>query len=145
MKKFEEYLLEGKVQKRTPNPSEAKSLMMQARDRIADLKSQSLKESNASFRFEDGYEAIREALQAFLSIRGFKPYSHEAVIAFAIKERLISQSDIMASDRYREIRNDINYKGKKVTVNDAKEVIKFADRIIPLLESKLITYVKKGI
>lgn len=143
MKTFDDCLREGKVQRRSPNPAEARSLLSQSKDRFSDLKNLPLNENNASFRFEDAYEAIREALQSFLSLEGYKPYSHEAVFSFALERSLLSEADAARADRYREIRNDINYKGKKVTAEETKEVIMFAERVLPYLEKKLQTSSKR--
>lgn len=141
MKKFEEYIKEGKVQKKNPDPAEARSLFFQAKDRMADLFNLPLTEINASFRFEDAYEVLREALQAFLSIEGYKSYSHEAIFSFAQEKEIVLERKIQQADRYREIRNDINYRGKKVTLEEAKEIIDFMKQILPPLEKKFMDIV----
>ncbi len=116
---------EGKVLKKTPDPGEARSLFIQANERFSDLRQLSLNEKNASFRFEAAYEAMREAVQSFLSYEGYKSYSHEAIFSFALDRSLLSEAKAVKADRYREIRNDINYRGKKVTEQEAKDVINF--------------------
>jgi len=103
MKSFIEYLKEKKVQKQSPDPAEARSLFLQAEARLTDLKSLPIHETNASFRFEAAYEAIREALQAFLAREGYKPFSHEAVFAFAFESKLLSEKEMHRVDLYREI------------------------------------------
>ncbi len=133
MKSFGECVKEGKAIRRSPDPAEAASLLQQANGRLADLQRLPLDEASASFRFESAYEALREALQAFLAREGYKPYSHEAVIAFAAEQGLLPAADARTADRYREIRNDINYRGKKVTRDEAEEAIAFALRVVPKL------------
>jgi len=134
MKEFKELVREGKVEKRTPDFAEAESLLQQAKERLNDLLTLSLNEQNASFRFESAYESLREALQAFLAKRGYKPYSHEAIIAFVFEEKIISEKESRIIDRYREIRNDINYRATKVTVEETKEIISFVRNILPHLK-----------
>ena len=135
MKEFQAYLKEGKVKKKRIEIAEAQSLITQSKERMADLHHLPLTEKNASFRFEDGYEALREALQAFLALDGYKPYSHEAVFCYALEQNLLSEAQYHQADRYREIRNDINYRGKIVTVEEAKELIEFVETLLPILEN----------
>lgn len=143
MKPFREFLLEGKALTRSPDPAEAASLLLQAERRLSDIITLPLNESSASFRFEHAYEAIREALQAFLSMEGYKSYSHEAIFSFAQEKHLAPEMDMLRADRYREIRNDINYRGKRATVTEAKEIIAFAERILPLLRKRFHRLYKK--
>ncbi len=136
MKSFQDYLKEKKVHKKTIELAEARSLIRQAKERLTDLGDLPLTERNAAFRFEDGYEILREALQAFLALEGYKPYSHEAVFAFALERRFLSEAEFHKVDRYREIRNDINYRGKIVTVEETEELISLVRTIFPKLEKE---------
>lgn len=134
MKEFSVHLQEGKVVRRSPDPVEAQALIAQARERLKDLHTLPLNKQNARFRFEDAYEVLREALQAFLSAEGFKPYSHEAVFSFALERGLLSEGLVKQGDRYRGIRNDITYRATMVTVDETKEAILFVDQALPHLE-----------
>ncbi len=136
MKAFKAFIEEGKVVKKHPDPSEAGSLFAQAKARLEDLRALSLAEANAPFRFEDAYEVLREAIQAFLSLQGYKPYSHEAVFAFALEHGLLSEGRARTADRYREIRNDISYRGKRVTVDEVEEILAFVGEVMPFLEKR---------
>ncbi|MFH1408292.1 MAG: hypothetical protein ABIH34_00120 [Nanoarchaeota archaeon] len=129
MKTFEAFIKEMKVKKGSPDPIEAQSLFKQSEQRLSDLIMLPLSDSNASFRFESAYEVMREALQAFLALRGFKPYSHEAIFVFCKEHELLSMSEYMKGNRYREIRNDINYRGKTVIKSDAEEIILFVQNL----------------
>ena len=144
MKEFIEFTKEGKVIKMRPDPAEARSLFAQSKERLADIKTLPLNERNAPFRFEEGYEALREALHAFMAQEGYKPYSHEAIFSFAMEKKLLAESEIMKADRYREIRNDINYRGKSVTVEEAMELISFINLHIPLLEKNFLGLLDGG-
>lgn len=139
MKPFREFVEEGKVRKGSLRHAEAHSLLEQSYERMEDLLSLPLTEKNASFRFEDAYESIREALQSFLALEGYKPYSHEAIVSFAFERQLLPEPKIMQIDRYREMRNDINYRGKKVSVEEAKEAVAFAKDAIAALRRRLQT------
>lgn len=100
------------------------------------MKSLDITEQNAAFRFEDAYEVIREAVQAFMALEGYKPYSHEATVSFGYDKKLLSEPESNSFDRYRQIRNDITYKGKNTTKEEAKEIISFAEITLKILEKK---------
>ena len=137
MKPFKDYLSDRqKVKKQGPDFAEADSLMKQASARLADVLTLPLTEKNASFRFEAAYESVREALQAFMALDGFKPYSHEAIVAYALETKICNEREAMALDRYREMRNDINYRGQNVTLEDAKAIILFAKEILSKLKKR---------
>ena len=138
MKQFKEFIKEGKVKSGSSDPAEARSLFRQAKERFADLVALPLSDGNAPFRFETAYEVLREALQAFLSWGGYSVYSHEAVVYFAFEKHILSEAQSMRVDRYREIRNDINYRCVKVTVDETKEIIRFVKEILPILEQKFM-------
>jgi hypothetical protein len=133
MKTVDAYLRENKVKRGSPNPSEAKSLMEQAKDRMNDLLTLSINEKNASFRFESAYECLREAIPSSMAKEGFKPYSHESIVAFAKERGLLNDRESQTFDRYREIRNDINYRGQKVT-EEAERIISFINEILSRME-----------
>lgn len=60
---------------------------------------------------ENVYEAWKMFLQSLMALEGFKPYSHEAIIAFAMDELEMDMIDANALNRYRKLRNDIAYRG----------------------------------
>lgn len=136
---FENYLKLGKVKRKTPDSEEAAALIKKAQERINYIKHKEIDEKTADFVLEDAYEAVREAAQALMSAKGFKPYSHEATISF-IKERYKStfdEEDINKFDRFRQLRNDSVYKATVVIEDDAKSAIEFAEyfvkNVVPLI------------
>ena len=139
---FANYLKGGYVKKKTPDLEEAKALLEKAKNRIEYTKSKEINDKTSQFVLEDAYEAARESAQALMSIKGFKPYSHEATIAF-IKEFYSSnfnQEEVYKFDRFRQLRNDSVYKAKSVTNEDAKSSVLFAvefiNKVNLLLKSK---------
>jgi len=79
---FNYYLNENKVKREFPNLELAKALLRKAERRLNLLKSKKITNENADIIFEDIYETLRESAQALMAKQGFKPLSHEAVIAF---------------------------------------------------------------
>ena len=76
---FENYLKLGKVKRKTPDYEEAKALFEQSKERMEYIKLRDINQKTSKFVLQDSYEAVREAAQSLMSIRGFKPYSHEGV------------------------------------------------------------------
>jgi uncharacterized protein (UPF0332 family) len=130
MRRLEEFEAEGKLKRGSPNLAEAESLKAQALDRLSDLMSIPLNEKNCSFRFESAYESLREMVQSFMAAKGYKPYSHDSIVAFGFHEKILTEFESYEFDRTRQIRNDINYRGKKVTVDETKALIAFAEQVI---------------
>lgn len=129
---FKNYLNTGYVKKKTPDTEEAKALLEKAKNRIQYTKSREINDRTSQFVLEDAYEAIRESAQALMSVKGFKPYSHEATISF-IKEFYNSEfneQELSKFDRFRQLRNDSVYKAKIVTKEDSKASILFAIEFI---------------
>ena len=82
IEKFQYYLDENLARKEKVDKEEAKSLMNKAVQRLDYIKKQEISEFTSSFIFEDIYETLREASQSLMSLKGYKPYSHEALISF---------------------------------------------------------------
>lgn len=125
---FNNYLSSGYVKKKTPDTEEAKALFEKANNRLEYVKSREVNVRTSQFVLEDAYESARESAQALMSIKGFKPYSHEATIAF-IKEFYgynFNEEELHKFNRFRQLRNDSVYKAKSVTNEYAKASFLFA-------------------
>jgi uncharacterized protein (UPF0332 family) len=130
--KFESFIKIGKVKKKTPDPQEGQALLSQAKDRLDYVKDKEITTKSAKFVFEDAYEAVREAAQGLMSIKGYKPYSHEATISFVAKfhENDFSKEDISNFDYYRVLRNDSVYRAVQILPQDAKDSLEFARKFV---------------
>jgi uncharacterized protein (UPF0332 family) len=136
---FENYLKIGKAKKQTPNPEESKALFEKSKYRLEYSKHKLPDEKTAQFVLEDAYEGIREAAQALMALKGYKPYSHEATISF-IKEfhsSSFTEEEIAAFDRFRQLRNNSVYSAAPVTKEDAQQCILFAGKFILKVEKLL--------
>ena len=134
---FEYYINEVKVEKQSPNSQKAIALMKKSIRRIEHVKTQTLNVEDAEFLFEDIYESIREAGQALMALKGYKPLSHEAVIAFVRDIYKIDAEKINRFDRYRKIRNKLVYEADKISIDDVKEALQFALAFVPELNRLL--------
>lgn len=136
---FDNYLKLGKARRQTPNPEESKALIEKAKLRLEYSNTKQIDERSAQFVLEDAYEGIRESAQALMALKGFKPYSHEATISF-VKEfysSFFNEEEIATFDRFRIMRNDSVYSAVKVSGEDARACISFAEKLIPKIEKIL--------
>ena len=134
IEKFAYYVDNNLVRTGSPDIQEALSLIRKSVNRIAYITGQKLNERNAEFIFEDVYEAVREASQSLMAIKGYKPYSHEALISVLLEFYSLPKEDISAFDRYRILRNKCVYAGAKVSVTVCDESINFLNRFLPKIK-----------
>lgn len=134
---FDNYLRLGKAKKKTPDPEESKALLNKAKDRLEYLNEKGINNKTAKFILEDAYEAVREAAQALMSMKGFKPYSHEATISFIrdFYSSYFKEEDIFNFDRFRQLRNNSIYKAVEIEEEDAKSSLLFAKHFIGKVKS----------
>ena len=113
------------------------SLIKQSKKKIITDKFSPLNEDTISMKFCNSYDSLREILEASALQRGFKIYNHECFVGF-IREILRLEKESFDFDRFRKIRNSINYYGQDISVVDGKKLIneiKFLrEKIIKLLE-----------
>lgn len=132
-----EYFIEKKlVKKETKNIGQAKALLKRAKQRLEYIRKQKITEENAIFIFEDIYEAAREAAQSLMSQKGYKPYSHTAIIAFLQKyyKNEIKPHQINTLDRYRIIRNNVIYRASSIDKKETEKALQFATEIVSKIE-----------
>ncbi len=75
--------------------------------------------------------------KALMAAKGFKPYSHEAVIAFLKKFYSIPAHLLSSFDRFKKLRNKCVYGAEEITSETCMEALAFATSFIPEL-SKLL-------
>ncbi|QGA80053.1 HEPN domain-containing protein [Candidatus Nanohalobium constans] len=136
MKEFEKFIEEGKVRETKPNPSQARSLIQKAEKRLRYVKGRNITEENADLILEDSYEAVREALDAFLVLDGYKPHSHEASIIYGFENLEIPYGTTNKLNKFRKLRNDSKYRGEDIKRKEAEKILKIAKELIPLLKEK---------
>lgn len=93
----------------------------------------------ASSKLSLAYDSLRELLEALALKKGYKVYNHECYTAF-LKE-IVGESDRGSEfDELRKARNAVNYYGKELTAEEAREVIetikKLRTAVLELLEQQ---------
>ena len=123
---FEKFIESGKVIKGMSDLQKSKSLIKMSEITFKYATSIPIDDSNSSIILTNLYESLREILEAMCLREGYKVYSHEA---FTFYLRKLNENEIAEKfDRFRKLRNGVNYYGKpvskEVTINARDEIIK---------------------
>ncbi len=150
MRSFEEFMEEGIVWKQTPNRHRAKALLDEAENKYKFLKDvlKNLPEGKIILNFiiETCYDILMIQIRAALFIDGYNvKSSHEAEVSY-MKNLGFAATDAEFMNELRYNRNGIKYYGKSFSKEYAESVMKFLERIYPILKklvNEKINYDKK--
>ncbi|RJQ18695.1 hypothetical protein C4580_06380 [Candidatus Woesearchaeota archaeon] len=125
------------AKKITPDTEMAASLEKTSANKALSAHLLELRAETAASKISLSYDSVRELLEAITLRQGFKIYNHVCYTAF-LKE-IIKDTDLAdAFDQLRQIRNDINYYGKDVSLTEAQEILqrlkKLRENTLPLLQ-----------
>ncbi|MBI2663767.1 hypothetical protein HYX10_00300 [Candidatus Woesearchaeota archaeon] len=138
--KFEDFIQHGKVRKASPDVALAKSLVSTAAVDLKFLSALQVNSTSARKVMTNYYDVLRSILEAILAVEGYKVYSHEAFTYF-LKDK--GESFIAEKfDRFRRIRNSINYYGKDISAIEVKENAGEIVEMIQILKEKHLSGVK---
>ena len=84
------------------------------------------------------YDALREYLESVSLEKGHKIYNHECYSAF-LREILNLPNEADLFDKLRRIRNSINYYGRKVSEDEAAQVISDLNSLIKRVKEIPVT------
>jgi len=134
---FKDFINTKYVKKTLPDKALIKSLLETAESDILFLKKIVLDNNSARKVMTNYYDVLRSVLEAIASKFGYKIYSHEIFAQFLkhINEHFIAEK----FDRFRKIRNNINYYGKNISILEAKELVPEITRIIEILKKKYLS------
>jgi hypothetical protein len=135
---FEFSLNSGKAKKVLPNKIRASSLFKSSIQAVETAKEIPLTVKTSKTILREFYEGMREYCEAIGYLRGYKFLDHES-IGFFLRDILKEQSLFKKFDRYRKLRNGINYYGDDIDVETVKEAVSE----IPILVKELEKYSKE--
>jgi uncharacterized protein (UPF0332 family) len=136
IKQFDYYVKNNLVKKTTINFDVVNALLKRAELRLKLNSKKQFTDEESSIVFEQIYESVREATQALLQKQGFKPFSHEALVAFMIKNKF-EPSIVNTFNKYRILRNKSVYEAVEISENKCQEAIEFAKKFIPKIKERL--------
>jgi len=99
-----------------------KSLIKSSKNKIESECKLIMDDVTASSKLSLAYDSLRELLEALALKNGYKVYNHECYTAF-LKEVIKESDKGNEFDDIRKIRNDINYYGKDISVEEAGKTI----------------------
>ena len=130
---FENSLTEGKAKKVLPNKIRASSLLKSSIQAIETAKVIPINASTSKTILRELYEGLREYCEAIGYIGGYKFLDHES-ISYFLRDILNEQSVFKKFDRYRKLRNGINYYGEDIDIETVKEAIIEIPELVKALE-----------
>src|SRR3989344_7835327 len=115
------------------NKIRAKSLVIASKEAIQTAKEIPIKDEKLKSIIRELYEGLRQFCEAIGYTKGFKFNNHE-VIADFLKDELKEPSLALKFDKYRRIRNGVNYYGDAIPVESVKEALNEIPTMIKTLE-----------
>ncbi|MEK6952322.1 MAG: hypothetical protein AABX29_04865 [Nanoarchaeota archaeon] len=130
---FENRLMDEKAKKVMPNKIRASSLIKSSIQAIETAKVIQLNLNTLKSILRELYEGLRQYCEAIGYLRGYKFLDHES-IGYFLRDILKEQSISIKFDRYRRLRNGINYYGEDIDIETVKEAIIEIPDLIKKLE-----------
>ncbi|MBI4021281.1 MAG: hypothetical protein HY369_03495 [Candidatus Aenigmarchaeota archaeon] len=116
--RFQDFIDSGKARRARPDIQLARSLIKMSDSLLETLAGIPCTPQSAPTIMTNFYEALREIVEAMAVKDGYKVYSHEA---FTFYLRELGETTIAEKfDRFRRIRNGINYYGKPIDAPSAQ-------------------------
>jgi len=118
-----------------------KSILSSSEINAKVAKSVPLNENSATLIFREIYESIRQLGEARWWLLNYEPSNHEISLDILKEVDIKEKVKLNFLERFKKIRHDANYKGFRVTIEQAKEIIEFWDKcgieIISILLAEL--------
>lgn len=130
---FEECLKQGSVKKLPVDRFRSKSLIKSGLEAIKTAKRIKLQEKTSKTILREIYEGFREYIEATGFLKGYKFLDHLSITYF-LKDILKEKRIAYFFDRYRKIRNGINYYRNDLNLETVNELLTNIDLIRKKLE-----------
>lgn len=130
---LQQSIREGYVRIIPPDNIKAKSLFKSAQQAISSAKKIPFETDTLKSIMRELYEGLRQFCEALGYQRGYKFLSHEVITLF-LEEIIGAKNIAIRFDRYRKIRNGINYYGDDISEETVKEALTEIPKILKDLE-----------
>jgi hypothetical protein len=117
-----ECLKKGFLKRTATNKALINSLLSLSDVKEKTVKKAIIDEENIPVYVSVAYDSLREILEAISISKGYKVLSH--ICIGELMKKLFPPFDHSSFDRFRWIRNGINYYGRKIGFEQGKEIIK---------------------
>ena len=115
------------IRKRYLDKEKVKSIIESSTTNMSIVKTINLTEQSAILIFRETYESIRQLGDARWLLLGYEPRSHEVSMELLQEMDIKEKIRLNHLNRFKKIRNDANYRGFKVSIEQAKEILEFWD------------------
>ncbi|MCK5023679.1 MAG: hypothetical protein KAS04_05885 [Candidatus Aenigmarchaeota archaeon] len=124
--KISRFLVEGKLKERNIDIPRIKSILKSATDNTNVVKKIPITKESATLVFREFYEGIRQLGDAKWWSLGYEPRaSHEVSMEILMDMKIKDSVKLHKLDWFRKIRNNANYRGYKVSEEQAREISDF--------------------
>ena len=133
---FENSLKEEKTESVHINKIRASSLFNSSTQAIETAKIIPLNITTSKTILRELYEGLRECCEAIGYLKGYKFLDHES-IGYFLRDILKERSIFSKFDRYRRLRNGINYYGNAISKETLTEALEEIPKLIKELEKHI--------
>ncbi len=138
---IEQYRRTDQLRKRNVDKEKIKSIIEASIINMDVVKTVPLNEKSAILIFRETYESIRQLGDANWWLLGYEPRNHEVSMEILKEMEIKEKLRLHQLSHFKRIRNDANYRGFKVTILQATEILEFwnlcSKEIITFLFEKL--------
>jgi len=124
---YKYWMVRGGLRNRQKDSEKIKSMINSAEVNSVVAKEIKVNEDTATLIFREIYESIRQLGDAKLWLLGYEPLNHEVSMEILRELDIKDKIKLNSLDRLKKIRHDINYRGFRATISQAKEIIGFWD------------------
>ena len=124
---IEHWVRGDQLRKKSLDREKVKSMIESSTTNMNIVKTISISEHSAILIFRETYESIRQLGDARWWLLGYEPRNHEVSMEILREMNIKEKTRLNHLNRFKSIRNDTNYRGFKVTVAQAKEIVEFWD------------------
>ena len=138
------WLKSGIIRNKQKDIERVKSMINSIEINVKVTKAIKLNEDTATLIFREIYESVRQLGDAKWWLLGYEPSNHEICLEvlkeFDIREKI----KLNFLDRFKRTRHDINYRGFRATISQAKEILDFWDKcgeeILSILKKEALDF-----
>lgn len=115
----------GLLRRRSKDLPRVRSLLESAEKNASVILKIPIDDNTSTIVFRELYECIRQLGDARWWLLGFETSSHEASMKILLEENIRNKVKLNHLDRFRQTRNNSNYRGYNVSVEKAREITEF--------------------
>ena len=139
---FKNWIIRVGLIARQKDLEKIKSMINSAEINAKVTKNIEINDHTATLIFREIYESIRQIGDAKLWLLGYEPLNHEVSMEILKESNITDRVKLNSLDRLKKIRHDINYRGFRASIFQAKEIIDFWNscgiEILNLLKREII-------